>query len=97
MQISVVASPHMAAEPHGAAHSHLPAGQGRASEGQTGENPWVVTITVHQAKQKLHTTAKQKAAHKSKAKHRIRSPFPMVKQVFSHLQDSQANTCIRVN
>lgn len=42
----LVVSPQLAAEPRGAAHSHLTAGHGRDSEGKMGENAWVETITV---------------------------------------------------
>lgn len=41
-----VLSPHLAAGPHGAACSHLPAGNRGDLEGQMGENSWVETITV---------------------------------------------------
>ena len=39
---------------------------------------------------------KAKAAHASKAKQGVHSPLPIGRQVFSHLQESRAPSCVKV-
>lgn len=61
-----------------------------------GEEIWIRRVKVRMGFNKDSLIDKGKAIHTRRAKQRIHSPLPMVRQVFSHFQESRAPSCVMI-